>query len=70
MSTSYSSLASVNPTSVALGVLATGALGSVVYSAVTSGNIATGAADLATGAVSAIRRNDLVMAASDMLGEN
>ena len=45
-----------------------GALGSVVYSALTSNNIATGAASLADGAVSAIRRNDLVVAASDMFG--
>ena len=46
-----------------------GALGSVVYSALTSNNnFATGAASLADGAVSAIRRNDLVAAASDMLG--
>ena len=108
-SVTYSSLTSVNPTNVALGVLATGqsfknirvhcslllpsntflqifgtlfcikmaksisfnvsgALGSVVYSALTSGNLATSAASLATGAVSAIRRNDLVVAASDMLG--
>ena len=39
-----------------------------MYSALTSGNLATSAASLATGAVSAIRRNDLVVAASDMLG--
>ena len=41
-----------------------GALGSVVFSALSG----TSAASLATGAVSAIRRNDLVVAASDMLG--
>ena len=61
---SSSSLANLTPTNVALGVLATGALGSVVYSALASGSLATGAAS----AVSAIRRNDLVVAASDILG--
>ena len=64
MQVSSSSLANLTPTNVALGVLATGALGSVVYSALASGSLATGAAS----AVSAIRRNDLVVAASDILG--
>ena len=50
---------SVSPANLALGVLATGAIGSVMYS-----YLATGAAGLA----SAIRRNDLVVAASDILG--
>ena len=50
--------------SVALGVLATGAIGSVMYSYFTNSALATGAASIA----SAIRRNDLVVAASDILG--
>ena len=46
-----------------------GALGSVVYSALSSGpGLASGAASLATGALSSIRRNDLVTAASELLG--
>ena len=59
-STSLSSL-DVNPTNVALGVLATGAIGTVMYSYLTNSALPS---NLAT----AIRRNDLVVAASDILG--
>lgn len=62
-STSFSEV-NVSPTNVALGVLATGAIGSVMYSYFTNSALATGAASIA----SAIRRNDLVVAASDILG--
>ena len=59
-STSLSSV-NLNPTNVALGVLATGAIGTVMYSYLTNSGLPT---NLAT----AIRRNDLVVAASDILG--
>lgn len=63
-STTSISPVTVSPTNLALGVLATGAIGSVMYSYLTNSALATGAASLAT----AIRRNDLVVAASDILG--
>ena len=41
----------------------------MVYSALTSGSgLASGAASLASGALTSIRRNDLVTAASELLG--
>lgn len=51
------------------GIILSGALGSVVYSALTSSShLASGAASFATGALASIRRNDLVSAASELLG--
>ena len=50
-------------------IILSGALGTVVYSALTSGSgLASGAASLASGALTSIRRNDLVSAASELLG--
>ena len=50
-------------------IIPPGALGSVVYSALSSGSgLASGAASLASGALTSIRRNDLVTAASELLG--
>jgi len=52
----------------ALGLLTTGAVGTVAYSYILGdGDLATSASSLATGAVEALRRSDLVVAASERL---
>ena len=56
----------VNPAHAAIGVLATGALGSVIYSYVaTNPDIATSATNLAMGAIEGVKRRGIVSAAAD-----
>jgi hypothetical protein len=58
----------VNPTYATLGLLGTGALGSVLYSYVaTDSDLASSATALALGAVDAIKRNDIVDAATNAI---
>ena len=58
--------AGVKPAHAALGILATGAIGSVIYSYVaTDSDLATSVTNLAKGAVDAVRRNGIVSAAAD-----
>ena len=58
----------VNPAHAALGVLATGAIGSVIYSYVaTDPDIATSATNLAMGAIEGVKRKGIVSAAADTL---
>ena len=64
----------LDPTYAALGVLTTGALGTALYSLAASSGIASSATALAKGAVDAVKRNDLVSAAtnafSDAVGDD
>ena len=56
----------INPAHAAIGVLATGALGSVIYSYVaTNPDIATSATNLAMGAIEGVKRRGIVSAAAD-----
>ena len=58
----------VNPAHAALGVLATGAIGSVIYSYVaTDPDIATSATNLAMGAIDDVKRKGIVSAADDTI---
>ena len=58
----------VNPAHAAIGVLATGAIGSVIYSYVaTDPDIATSATNLAMGAIEGVKRKGIVSAAADTL---
>ena len=56
----------VNPAHAAIGILATGAIGSVIYSYVaTDPDIATSATNLAMGAIEGVKRKGIVSAAAD-----
>eukprot|EP00090_Calanus_glacialis_P013422 TRINITY_DN22080_c0_g1_i5.p1 TRINITY_DN22080_c0_g1~~TRINITY_DN22080_c0_g1_i5.p1 ORF type:complete len:605 (+),score=162.47 TRINITY_DN22080_c0_g1_i5:66-1880(+) len=68
-SETYSEVAAgVKPAHAALGLLATGAIGSVIYSYVaTDSDLASSVTDLASGAVDLVRRKGLVSAAADAL---
>jgi len=60
----------VNPTYATLGLLGTGALGSVLYSYVaTDSHLASSATALALGAVDAIKRNDIVDVATNAIAK-
>ena len=65
----YSEVATgVDPTYAALGLLTTGALGTVLYSYVaTDSDLASSATALAKGAVDAIKRNDIVQVATNAI---
>ena len=59
---------SVDPTYAALGLLTTGALGTVLYSyAAADSDLASSASALARGAVEAIKRNDIVQVATNAI---
>ena len=64
------SASTVDPTYAALGLLTTGALGTVLYSYVTSDtDLASSATALAKGAVDAIKRNDIVQVATNAIAK-